>query len=855
MLILKLPLCNFADALKLPLLNMIKRLKFVSISLILLFASTIAIQAQPVIHVNQIAFDLLGPKQAIVSFEGDFSGVKKFTLINASNQKISFSSTLKTNGSVEEWFPGRQFYTADFSSFNKPGKYKVDVLFKGKHYTSVSFEIASQALAVNTLPSILDYYKKQRANTAQELEADKKMLLYGSDKRVDVHGGWGDASGDISKYFSHLAYANFMSPQQIPMVTWSMVNATEKIPGLLDELKIKEELKAEALWGADYIMRSLSDEGYFYMTVFSYFKPDASARRIVGLEANSVTTSDYQCAFREGGGMGIASLARISSWGKNGDYQAKQYLKAAEKAYAHLVVNNLKYADDGKENIIDDYCALMAATELWIATDSTYYRDEARKRASNLRGRMTDKGYFISDDKDRPFWHAADAGLPVVALVRYLDKEKENDYRTQTLAVIKKAIDGNLKVAQLVNNPFGYARQYFKFNGKVRDGFFIPHENETGWWWQGENARLSSLATASLLGGRLVYPENSGWGVRKDIALYAEQQLSWILGSNPYSMCFMYGFGEKNVPYMASLFGHGSQKGGISNGVTGKDGNPDGSGIDFKTEAGGNEWRWTEQWIPHAAWFLQALTAIETVNEPEAIVTKEKPLFRVLALAENGGHHIAFTKAARPWLDEFAKKNRFAIDYIENTDKIDEVFLKQYKVVIQLDYPPYAWNPKAVKAFEDYINNGKGGWVGLHHATLLGEFDGYPMWNWFSRFMGNIRFDNYIADFASANVRVEDKLHPVMKGVSPSFKVDKEEWYTYNKSPRLNVKVLANVDESSYQPDSKLKMGDHPVVWINPKVEARNVYIFMGHSPDLLLNKDWKRLVSNSIIWATGQGN
>ncbi|WP_449436342.1 hypothetical protein [Pedobacter steynii] len=97
-------------------------------------------------------------------------------------------------------------------------------------------------------------------------------------------------------------------------------------------------------------------------------------------------------------------------------------------------------------------------------------------------------------------------------MVRYLDKEQETKYRTQTLAVIKKAIDGNLEVTKSVNNPFGYARQYFKLNGKVKQGFFIPHENETGWWWQGENARLGSLATASLLGGRLIYPEKNGWG-------------------------------------------------------------------------------------------------------------------------------------------------------------------------------------------------------------------------------------------------------------------------------------------------------------------------------------------------------
>ena len=75
-------------------------------------------------------------------------------------------------------------------------------------------------------------------------------------------------------------------------------------------------------------------------------------------------------------------------------------------------------------------------------------------------------------------------------------------------------------------------------------------------------------------------------------------------------MCFMYGFGKNNVPYMHSNFGHGSERGGVSNGITGKEGNGDGSGIDFKTEDAGNEWRWTEQWIPHAAWFLQAVAAM-----------------------------------------------------------------------------------------------------------------------------------------------------------------------------------------------------------------------------------------------------
>jgi hypothetical protein len=482
----------------------------------------------------------------------------------------------------------------------------------GKRYDSFPFEIGKSILAAQTIPAIIGFYQHQRANTPEELQADRHLLLYGSTNTVDLHGGWCDASGDISKYFSHLAYANFMSPQQTPLVVWSMVNTVETAPSLLDGMNAKMPLMDEALYGADYLMRSLSPGDFFYMTVFSYFKKDPNARRVVGLLADSKTTADYQCAFREGGGMAIAALARISQWKKDGAFSSQQYLAGAERAFAHLLVNNLKYDDDGKENIIDDYCALMAASELWMATDKTVYRDEARKRAKNLAGRMTPEGYFIANDSNRPFWHASDAGLPVIALARYLDKEDDPQARAAALATIKQALDYNLRVTGEAINPFGYARQTFLFRGQVRDGFFIPHENESGWWWQGENARLASLAAAAIVGGRLVYPGSGAFGVKPGLAIFASNQIAWILGGNPYDMCFMYQFGKNNVPYMSALFGHGSGRGGISNGITGKDGSPDGSGIDFKMHADGNEWRWTEQWIPHSAWFLQAVTAMSS---------------------------------------------------------------------------------------------------------------------------------------------------------------------------------------------------------------------------------------------------
>jgi len=230
------------------------------------------------------------------------------------------------------------------------------------------------------------------------------------------------------------------------------------------------------------------------------------------------------------------------------------------------------------------------------------------------------------------------------------------------------------------------------------------------------------------------------------------------------------------------------------------------------------------------------------------------PRFHVIALYENGGHHIEYSKAARGWLDKLAIDSNFSIDYIQNTDSIDDKFLSKYQLFIQLDYAPYAWKDKAVAAFEKYITEGRGGWIGFHHATLIGEFDGYPMWEWFHQFMGDIRFKNYIATFAKATVAVEDKQHPVMKGVSPTFTVEKEEWYTYDKDPRPNVHVLATVDESTYVPNSDIKMGgDHPVVWTNLNYKARNVYIFMGHSPILFESKDYRTLFTNAIFWAAAK--
>lgn len=221
----------------------------------------------------------------------------------------------------------------------------------------------------------------------------------------------------------------------------------------------------------------------------------------------------------------------------------------------------------------------------------------------------------------------------------------------------------------------------------------------------------------------------------------------------------------------------------------------------------------------------------------------------VLVLTERGGQHGSFTDAGLAWLEQTGREMGFKITEINSTTPINKDFLKRFDLIVQLDFPPYTWTDEAAEAFISYIEEGKGGWIGFHHATLLGEFDGYPMWDWFSDFMGGIVYQNYNATLTDGEVYVEDPTHPVMQGVETRFPLEDEEWYIYDKSPRENVRVLASADESTYYPPTEIKMGDHPVVWVNENVKARNVYFQFGHGEILYKDNNFLNMFRNAIEW------
>src|SRR4029079_6032532 len=182
---------------------------------------------------------------------------------------------------------------------------------------------------------------------------------------------------------------------------------------------------------------------------------------------------------------------------------------------------------------VDDYCALLAATELFRATRKPAYKEAADGRATRLLSRLSPRprAYWRADDGDRPFFHAADAGLPVTSLIAYLDIADDAP-RAAVRDAVRASLEWELGVTSEVATPFGYARQLVQTKAGVRETrFFFPHDTETAPWGQGDEARVGSLAFAPRAPAPL-FADDPAFSLR--LRRYAQDQLDWILGRNPF---------------------------------------------------------------------------------------------------------------------------------------------------------------------------------------------------------------------------------------------------------------------------------------------------------------------------------
>ncbi len=582
---------------------------------------------------NQVGYNAAGPKHAVIlgSAQDNFAAC---TLNDARDHSKVLDIPVQHAGPVKKWRDW-DFWTIDFDSFSTEGTYYLSCVSGDHTVQSYPFLIQRLVLERNTLSDAIYFFKEERSSGRMD-EADRHLHFDGKKTgTLDAHGGWWDATGDYGKHLSHLSFSTYFNPQQIPFVVYSFFKSSELLTAraVPEMIRYQDRMLDEAMFGADYLVRVKVSNGSFYRSISTggpkqvpelrkvagemkkfgiYQSSDQSPRGIVE-EANN--DLEYEVSYRSGGGVAIAALAIASTYPFSGEYKSSDYLKAAEDSFDFLEKNNPKLTNDGKENIVDDYCALVAATELYRATKNEVYKAAADKRAHSLITRLITNGgysnYWRADDATRPFFHASDAGFPVVSLLYYAQIASP-DVQQKVRNAVKRSLAFQLTINQEVNNPFAYARQLTQdMDGNRHTSFFFPHNTEVAPWWQGENARLASLATAARLAARQ-FPDDPEF--QKQLRAFATSQLNWILGLNPFDSSMMNGVGHNNPQYLFfDSWEFTNAPGGISNGITA--GFKDEDGIDYnltyKQTGADNDWRWQEQWLPHGAWYILAVSAHE----------------------------------------------------------------------------------------------------------------------------------------------------------------------------------------------------------------------------------------------------
>ncbi len=585
--------------------------------------------AQMRLLVDQVGYETKAPKQALVVQEGaGADSPQTFALVDTATGKVVSSGPFKPAGDVFNW-GGRKFWLADFSAWQTPGHYQLTAHTKSGSIGSCEFLIDDDLLERATLSNVLFYFKSQRSSGDID-RADQRLTLPDGSGVVDLRGGWYDATGDYGIHLSHQNPTSYFNPQQVPLVAWTLLKSYRILQARRDDnfTEYGRRLLDEGLFGADYLVRLKRPGGSFFESITAPGKAKLAGDRVIGnpnwrtqIKKNTSDSTEnigvaegphaYEASFRAGGGMSIAALALASTMPISGDMPNSAYLKAAEEAFAFLEAHNTELLNDGKENILDDYCALMAATELYRATKKATYKAAADRRAAHLMARLITSGkyhdYWRADDGTRPFFHPSDAGLPIVSLLEY-SAIAAPEQQKQVREAVARSLRFEMSVTSEVNNPFGYARQLVRMgDGSVRTAFFFPHDTEAAPWWQGENARLASLAAAARLAAPLF---KSDPAFQAELESYAWNQLHWILGRNPFDTSMLMGSGHGNAPYMFfRSYKYTSAPGGIVNGITAASKDEDGIAWNegFAVTGADEDWRWTEEWLPHAAWYLFAV--------------------------------------------------------------------------------------------------------------------------------------------------------------------------------------------------------------------------------------------------------
>ncbi|WP_031074147.1 ThuA domain-containing protein [Streptomyces sp. NRRL S-118] len=216
---------------------------------------------------------------------------------------------------------------------------------------------------------------------------------------------------------------------------------------------------------------------------------------------------------------------------------------------------------------------------------------------------------------------------------------------------------------------------------------------------------------------------------------------------------------------------------------------------------------------------------------------------RVLVFSKTAGYRHDSIPAGIAALKELGASSNITVDATEEARQFTTGNLARYDAVVFLSTTGDVLDAQQQKAFENYVATG-GGYVGVHAAADT-EYD----WEFYGGLVG-ARFASH-PHIQPATVRVEDHDHPATAHLPSAGWQRTDEWYDYRTNPRGQARILATLDETTYEGGTM--KGDHPIAWCRSYEGGRAFYTGGGHTAASYEEPAFRRHLLGGLRYATGQ--
>ncbi|WP_371655624.1 MULTISPECIES: ThuA domain-containing protein [unclassified Streptomyces] len=215
---------------------------------------------------------------------------------------------------------------------------------------------------------------------------------------------------------------------------------------------------------------------------------------------------------------------------------------------------------------------------------------------------------------------------------------------------------------------------------------------------------------------------------------------------------------------------------------------------------------------------------------------------RVLVFSRTAGFRHDSIPDGIAALKELGATSGITVDATEEAAQFTTSNLARYDAVVFLSTTGDVLSGDQQSAFENYIATG-GGYMGVHAAADT-EYD----WAFYGGLVGAY-FSSH-PQIQPATVRVEDHGHPATSHLGDAWERT-DEWYNYRTNPRSQARVLATLDETTYQGGTM--RGDHPIAWCQSYRGGRAFYTGGGHTKESYAEAAFRQHLLGGLRYASGQ--